>query len=363
MKSKKIIIIISVCILAIIGGVIAAFLLKDSSPKPVEAENVSEVFEIAKKNGFEGTEEELEKIILKDNDTKQKGIAKVYVDEDKRLIIEMENGVTIDAGDANVAVKELIQQSEESANENETASDSDNSTGNNPLNEGNSSESNGSTDTVATQPSSNESPKDDDEKVIFTVVFKDDDGTVLKTENVIIGKSATPPPEPKKNGYIFDAWDTVFSYVKEDLVVTAQYKKSTAPTITLSSISVKAGTKTATVDVSLANNPGISSLVLDINYPKELKLKSVDFNQSNLDGAMATTAKPITNPQRISIINSTKEIKTNGVYATLTFELPTDLKTDFSGNIIATYNEENVFDIDMNNVQFDTINGKILISK
>ena len=126
---------------------------------------------------------------------------------------------------------------------------------------------------------------------------------------------------------------------------------------------MKAGTKIATVDVSLANNPGISSLVLDINYPKELKLKSVDFNQNNLDGAMATTAKPITNPQRISIINSTKEIKTNGVYATLTFELPTDLKADFSGNIIATYNEENVFDIDMNNVQFDTINGKILISK
>ena len=151
--------------------------------------------------------------------------------------------------------------------------------------------------------------------------------------------------------------------MQEDLVVTAIYKKSTSPTISLSSVTVKSNEKTAKVNVDIANNPGIASLVLDINYPKELKLKDVEFNQKSLNGAMSTTAKPFTNPQRISIINSTKEIKSNGTFATLTFELPKDLKSDFSGSIIATYNAENVFDIDMNNVQFETINGKILISK
>ena len=56
-------------------------------------------------------------------------------------------------------------------------------------------------------------------------------------------------------------------------------------------------------------------------------------------------------------------MKTNGTIATLTFELPKDIKKDYAGEIVATYNEENVFDIDMNNVQFDIINGKILINK
>lgn len=57
-----------------------------------------------------------------------------------------------------------------------------------------------------------------------SVTFVDWDGTVLKTETVEIGKSATAPTDPVRSGYNFVGWDVDFSNVIEDLTVTAQYE-------------------------------------------------------------------------------------------------------------------------------------------
>ncbi|WP_051591136.1 GH25 family lysozyme [Bacillus sp. UNC438CL73TsuS30] len=58
----------------------------------------------------------------------------------------------------------------------------------------------------------------------YTVVFKDADGTVLSTEQIGYGSTANPPVNPEKTGYTFTGWDTDFSNVTSNLVVTAQYK-------------------------------------------------------------------------------------------------------------------------------------------
>ncbi len=60
--------------------------------------------------------------------------------------------------------------------------------------------------------------------VKYTVVFKDHDGTVLKTEEVEEGKSAVAPTDPSREGYHFTVWDKDFSAVTSDLEVTAQYE-------------------------------------------------------------------------------------------------------------------------------------------
>ena len=60
----------------------------------------------------------------------------------------------------------------------------------------------------------------------FTVTFQDWDGTVLKTEQVEQGKSATAPADPTREGYTFKGWDKDFSNVQSDLTVTAQYDKN-----------------------------------------------------------------------------------------------------------------------------------------
>ena len=61
----------------------------------------------------------------------------------------------------------------------------------------------------------------------YTVTFKDWDGTTLKTEEVLEGAAATAPTDPTRDGYTFTGWDVDFSNVTADLVVTAQYQINT----------------------------------------------------------------------------------------------------------------------------------------
>ncbi|GAB6173359.1 hypothetical protein JCM15765_28370 [Paradesulfitobacterium aromaticivorans] len=57
----------------------------------------------------------------------------------------------------------------------------------------------------------------------ITVIFKDWDGSVLKTDTVNYGAAATAPVNPNRKGYTFTGWDKTFNNVTIDLTVTAQY--------------------------------------------------------------------------------------------------------------------------------------------
>lgn len=61
-------------------------------------------------------------------------------------------------------------------------------------------------------------------KNIHTVTFKDGD-TILKTQQVTSGEAAVPPAVKAKDGYRFAGWDTDYSNVKRDLVVTAKWNR------------------------------------------------------------------------------------------------------------------------------------------
>lgn len=62
-------------------------------------------------------------------------------------------------------------------------------------------------------------------KTRCTVTFVDWDGTVLKTQEVDGGSSATAPEVPERTGYTFKGWDRSFANVTEDITVTAQYEQ------------------------------------------------------------------------------------------------------------------------------------------
>ena len=63
----------------------------------------------------------------------------------------------------------------------------------------------------------------------YVVIFKDDDGTTLNSQNVNHGSAAIAPSDPSKGGYTFIGWDIDFSNVTNDLIVTAQYEKIEEP--------------------------------------------------------------------------------------------------------------------------------------
>ena len=57
----------------------------------------------------------------------------------------------------------------------------------------------------------------------YTVTFKDWDGTVLKTQTVNYGSSATPPADPYRSGYTFTGWSGTYTNITSNQTVTATY--------------------------------------------------------------------------------------------------------------------------------------------
>ena len=57
----------------------------------------------------------------------------------------------------------------------------------------------------------------------YEVVFKDYDGTTLETQMVEYSSGAVAPADPTRTGYTFTGWDKDFSYITDELEVTAQY--------------------------------------------------------------------------------------------------------------------------------------------
>ncbi len=60
----------------------------------------------------------------------------------------------------------------------------------------------------------------------FSVQFVDHDGSVLKTESVYVGGSATAPADPTRENHTFIGWDKAFNNVAENITVTAQYREN-----------------------------------------------------------------------------------------------------------------------------------------
>ena len=60
-------------------------------------------------------------------------------------------------------------------------------------------------------------------KPTYTVTFKDWDGTVLKTQTIEEGSSATPPSNPTRDGYVFTGWDKSYSNITANTVVIDLY--------------------------------------------------------------------------------------------------------------------------------------------
>ncbi len=64
-----------------------------------------------------------------------------------------------------------------------------------------------------------------EENAKFDVTFVDHDGNTLATETVYIGKNATAPVDPIREGYRFAGWEGIFTNVQEAKTITATYVK------------------------------------------------------------------------------------------------------------------------------------------
>ena len=196
----------------------------------------------------------------------------------------------------------------------------------------------------------------------YTVVFRDYDGSVLKTETVAAGKSATAPATPDREGYVFSKWDKIFTNVTSDMTVTAQYTKITNPTFVVGNVSTSAG-QTITVPVSIVNNPGLLGIALKVNYDDSaLTLKKCASGSAVSDVLTFTPPKNLVNGCKFGWDGneiSQDQVK-DGQILLLTFEVNSSASAK-TYPISVTYNSKDVFDNNINSVTVDVKNGGITV--
>ena len=204
----------------------------------------------------------------------------------------------------------------------------------------------------------------------YTVTFKDWNGTVLKTQQVQYGGAATAPANPTRTGYTFTGWDKAFTNVTANLVVTAQYVQnepvstpvpSDAPQIVVESKTASAGS-TVAVNISIANNPGIVSMTLHVNFDSRLELVSVQ-DTGLLPGKVHSTV--MLNPYTLAWENdsATQNYTVNGTLVTLTFNVPENLEEgDYAVSVSYDSEGYEIYDFNAEPVDFAVVNGKISVT-
>ena len=204
----------------------------------------------------------------------------------------------------------------------------------------------------------------------YTVTFKDWNGTVLKTQQVQYGGAATAPANPTRAGYTFTGWDKAFTNVTANLVVTAQYVQnepvstpvpSDAPQIVVESKTTSAGS-TVAVNISIANNPGIVSMTLHVNFDSRLELVSVQ-DTGLLPGKVHSTV--MLNPYTLAWENdsATQNYTVNGTLVTLTFNVPENLEEgDYAVSVSYDSEGYEIYDFNAEPVDFAVVNGKISVT-
>ena len=190
----------------------------------------------------------------------------------------------------------------------------------------------------------------------FSVVFKDHDGTVLKTETVASGAAATAPADPSRAGYLFTGWDKVFNAVTDNLTVTATYSQITEPTIMVSSATAKPG-EPVQITVTLYNNPGIVGARIPVTFDKsKLTLTAV-----KMEGEFAGATINPNNPYLMWSTAAEENVSGSALFATLTFEIPQNTPAG-TYDIRVSYDPDEIYNVDWDNVTFAIVNGKITVS-
>lgn len=118
---------------------------------------------------------------------------------------------------------------------------------------------------------------EDTAPVEYTVSFVDWDGTVLDTQTVIEGTSATAPASPVREGYTFKSWDKSFDNVTGNLTVTATYDINT---YTVSFVAGDNGSLEGTASFTVDYGTDLSTLT----YPTTIANAGYKFDKWDVTG-------------------------------------------------------------------------------
>lgn len=204
--------------------------------------------------------------------------------------------------------------------------------------------------------------RSEDAPTTYTVTFVDYDGTVLSTvTGVESGTGVNAPNSPTRVGYSFIGWDKDFSYVTENLVVTAQYEEITEPIFIVESVEANSG-DTVEVRVYVKNNPGILAMTLSLAYDDSAMTLTSASNGEALSALTMTPSRKLTSGCKFGwdAVEIAPEDVTDGEILVLTFDI-SDTATAGSYGVTISYTDGDIMDNDLNILYFEIQNGTISI--
>ncbi len=134
----------------------------------------------------------------------------------------------------------------------------------------------------------------------------------------------------------------------------------TEPTIIVSSADASAGATNVEITVALKNNPGITSLLMQIAFDDDaLDLVSMTYNADI--GGTGIPLQSKASPVKAYWADGFNNVTGDWVFITMKFNVSASAAAgDYS--IALTYQPDDVYNADEINVDFDIINGKITVS-
>lgn len=131
-------------------------------------------------------------------------------------------------------------------------------------------------------------------------------------------------------------------------------------------LTISADSKTACpgstidVEITLKNNPGVSSIGMDVSYDKKiLSLEKVTYNTEM--GGITQSSKLTENPVKLLWVNSNSDYSGDAVFATLTYKVNENASNNASSDIELSVDEDNIYNLNETNVKSRTVNGKVSV--
>ena len=144
-----------------------------------------------------------------------------------------------------------------------------------------------------------------------------------------------------------------------DVTLDKLVEPTTAPWIIVESKDARPG-ETVTVTISVKNNPGITSMKLNVAFDDMLTLTDVVYNASI--GGQYMPPISLGSPVILNWFNGLNDAEGDWTFVTLTFVVAEDAVPGATANITVTYDENDLFDSTESNVVFGVENGHITIA-
>ncbi len=115
---------------------------------------------------------------------------------------------------------------------------------------------------------------------------------------------------------------------------------------------------TVDVDISVENNPGVTSMIMQVVYDENVELTGVKYNEH---WNTALQPQKLTSPVTLNWVNGISDNTATGVFATLTFKIKDDASDGSSADVKVEFIPENISNVKEENVATTANNGKISI--